>query len=158
MVSTKIAFALMVAASAQANPLIFPNRRVPNPCMTMDNTVCVFPFKYNDVEYYQCTYASSPTPWCATKVDANGTVITNNWGDCANTQTSACPVEDLTKPSCTAISGESCIFPFRYQVEKQSKFHLNTPNLCYKILGYCLQQVFRCFHHWNRQQPGLVCN
>merc|ERR1711915_276708 len=64
---------------------------------------------------YQCTYASSPTPWCATKVDANGTVITNNWGDCANTQTSACPVEDLTKPSCTAISGESCVFPFRYQ-------------------------------------------
>merc|ERR1712064_239879 len=92
-----------------------PNKIVPNPCMTLDNTVCVFPFKYNDVEYYKCTYASSPTPWCATKVDANGTVVINNWGDCANTQTSACPVEDLTKPSCTAISGESCVFPFRYQ-------------------------------------------
>merc|ERR1712130_395355 len=122
MISSRIAIALILAASVQANPLNFPgrneaepNRRVPNPCMTMDNTVCVFPFKYNNVEYYQCTYASSPTPWCATKVDANGTVVTNNWGDCANTQTSACPVEDLTKPSCTAISGESCVFPFRYQ-------------------------------------------
>merc|ERR1712107_622750 len=31
-----------------------------------------FPFKYEDKEYYQCTYANSPTPWCATKVDPNG--------------------------------------------------------------------------------------
>merc|ERR1712107_923753 len=82
--------------------------------MTQDNTVCVFPFKYEDKEYYQCTYANSPTPWCATKVDPNGTVAINNWGDCANTQTSACPVEDLTKPSCTALSGAACVFPFRH--------------------------------------------
>merc|ERR1712012_392550 len=59
-------------------------------------------------------YANSPTPWCATKVDPNGTVVINNWGDCANTQTSACPVEDLTKPSCTALSGAACVFPFRH--------------------------------------------
>ena len=126
MSSSSIALILLVAASAHANPLNFPgrnkaepNRRVPNPCMTLDNTICVFPFKYNDVEYFQCTYASSPTPWCATKVDANGTVVINNWGDCANSQTSACPVEDLTKPSCTAISGETCVFPFRYQVNER---------------------------------------
>ena len=108
----------LIVASAFGSPLNFPgakpNRRVPNPCKTLDDTICVFPFKYQDVEYYQCTYASSPTPWCATKVDSNGTVVTNNWGDCANTQTSACPTEDLTKPTCTAITGDACVFPFRY--------------------------------------------
>ena len=161
MISSSIVIALMLASAAQANPLNFPgrnkaepNRRVPNPCMTMDNTVCVFPFKYNDVEYYQCTYASSPTPWCATKVDANGTVITNNWGDCANTQTSACPVEDLTKPSCTAISGESCIFPFRYQVRKLIEY-----SLVVKILiSFQINLRILYFHKVNNQgQPGREC-
>merc|ERR1712110_244336 len=92
-------------ALASANPLKFPGQgglsltqRVPNPCSTLQGTACVFPFTYDGVEYYQCTYKNSPTPWCATKLDPNGTVIVNNWGDCANTQTSACPVEDLTKP------------------------------------------------------------
>ena len=109
-----------ILALASANPLKFPGKgglkltqRVPNPCSTLDGTTCVFPFTYDGVEYYQCTYKNSPTPWCATKLDPNGTVIVNNWGDCANTQTSACPVEDLTKPSCTAVSGSACVFPFR---------------------------------------------
>merc|ERR1711971_328646 len=109
-------------ALASANPLKFPGKgglkltqRVPNPCSTLEGTTCVFPFTYDGVEYYQCTYKNSPTPWCATKLDPNGTVIVNNWGDCANTQTSACPVEDLTKPVCTAVSGSACVFPFRYQ-------------------------------------------
>merc|ERR1711909_110236 len=109
-------------ALASANPLKFPGQgglsltqRVPNPCSTLDGTAYVFPFTYDGVEYYQCTYKNSPTPWCATKLDPNGTVIVNNWGDCANTQTSACPVEDLTKPTCTAVSGSACVFPFRYK-------------------------------------------
>merc|ERR1712110_990631 len=109
-------------ALASANPLKFPGQgglsltqRVPNPCSTLQGTACVFPFTYDGVEYYQCTYKNSPTPWCATKLDPNGTVIVNNWGDCANTQTSACPVEDLTKPTCTAVSGSACVFPFRYK-------------------------------------------
>ena len=87
--------------------------RVPNPCMTLEGTQCVFPFKYQDVEYYSCTYAASPVAWCATKVDPNGTVVTNNWGDCANTQTSACPLETITPATCTATTGVACVFPFR---------------------------------------------
>ena len=112
-------------ALASANPLKFPGQgglsltqRVPNPCSTLEGTACVFPFTYDGVEYYQCTYKNSPTPWCATKLDPNGTVIVNNWGDCANTQTSACPVEDLTKPTCTAVSGSACVFPFRLDSDK----------------------------------------
>ena len=84
--------------------------------MTLEGTQCVFPFKYQDVEYYSCTYAASPVAWCATKVDPNGTVVTNSWGDCANTQTSACPLETITPATCTATSGAACVFPFRYKV------------------------------------------
>jgi len=112
---------VLVLAGVQANPLNFPgsgllsvSSRVPNPCLTTEGTLCVFPFTYQSVEYYQCTYASSPTPWCATRVDTNGTVITNNWGDCSNSQLSSCPAESLTSPSCTSITGTACIFPFRH--------------------------------------------
>merc|ERR1711936_811625 len=112
---------VLVLAGVQASPLNFPgsevasvSSRVPNPCLTTAGSLCVFPFSYQKVEYYQCTYASSPTPWCATKVDSNGTVITNNWGDCENSQLSSCPAESLTSPTCTAVSGSACIFPFRH--------------------------------------------
>ena len=43
----------------------------PNP-----NATCIFPFKFNDVRYYQCTTAGNNegdiTPWCSTLVDASG--------------------------------------------------------------------------------------
>merc|ERR1712066_1011924 len=88
--------------------------RVPNPCNTHDGTQCVFPFTYLGEEYYQCTYASSPTPWCATMVDSNGTVVTNKWGDCGNTALSSCPVESITLPSCVTEDSVPCVFPFRH--------------------------------------------
>ena len=44
----------------------------PNP-----NATCIFPFKFNDVTYYQCTTAGNDegdiTPWCSTLVDDSGT-------------------------------------------------------------------------------------
>ena len=63
-------------------------QRIPNTCSTRSGQACVFPFKYKGrrkpafliwnimlwfwifkgVEYLKCTYADSPTPWCATKV------------------------------------------------------------------------------------------
>merc|ERR1719400_1752390 len=120
-ISSSSVLTLMLVSLTQASPLNFPgsgllsvSSRVPNPCLTTEGTLCVFPFTYQSVEYYQCTYASSPTPWCATRVDTNGTVITNNWGDCDNSQLSSCPAESLTSPSCTAITGAACIFPFRH--------------------------------------------
>merc|ERR1711936_890833 len=99
-----------------ASPLIFhsPNTRVPNPCLTKANDTCIFPFTYNGVEYYRCTYADSPTPWCATMVDPNNTVVTNRWGDCSTSQFSNCPEDTPDLPSCTAESGASCVFPFRH--------------------------------------------
>merc|ERR1711892_266314 len=104
--------------AAATSPLSKPSGRVPNPCNTNDGTQCVFPFSYLGVEYYQCTYASSPTPWCATMVDSNGTVVTNKWGDYSNTAISSCPVESITVPSCVTVGGPQdnlpCIFPFRH--------------------------------------------
>merc|ERR1712130_465876 len=100
-----------LAATAFASPLQFErvpsldNRipllvqdRVPNPCLTKANDTCIFPFKYNGVEYYRCTYADSPTPWCATMVDPNNTVVTNNWGDCSTSQFSNCPEDTPDLP------------------------------------------------------------
>merc|ERR1712130_663866 len=74
--STRMMFLILscLAATAFASPLQFErvpsldNRipllvqdRVPNPCLTKANDTCIFPFKYNGVEYYRCTYADSPT-------------------------------------------------------------------------------------------------
>merc|ERR1712211_2173 len=116
-----------LAASAFASPLQFERvpildnslpllvqDRVPNPCLTKANDTCIFPFNYNGVEYYRCTYADSPTPWCATMVDPNNMVVTNRWGDCSTSQFSNCPEDTPDLPSCTAESGASCVFPFRH--------------------------------------------
>jgi len=42
---------------------------------------CVFPFKYNDITYNQCTNANHDQTWCATEVDAHGN-YNGNWKDC----------------------------------------------------------------------------
>merc|ERR1712018_254591 len=104
--STRMMFLILscFAATSFASPLQFERvpildnslpllvqDRVPNPCLTKANDTCIFPFTYNGVEYYRCTYADSPTPWCATMVDPNNTVVTNRWGDCSTSQFSNCP-------------------------------------------------------------------
>ena len=58
------------------------DQRIPNSCSTQAGSSCVFPFSYSGVTHYQCTYAASPTPWCATATDSTGEVVTNSWGDC----------------------------------------------------------------------------
>merc|ERR1712013_147494 len=102
----------------QFSSLSKPSVRVPNPCNTQEGTQCVSPFTYLGVEYYKCTYAASPVPWCATMVDSNGTVVTNKWGDCSNTALSSCPVESIDVPSCVTQGGPQenmpCVFPFRH--------------------------------------------
>merc|ERR1712013_277016 len=102
----------------QFSSLSKPSVRIPNPCNTQEGTQCVFPFTYLGVEYYKCTYAASPVPWCATMVDSNGTVVTNKWGDCSNSALSSCPVESIDVPFCVTQGGPQdnmpCVFPFRH--------------------------------------------
>ena len=46
--------------------------RIPNTCSARAGDSCVFPLTYKGVEHYQCTYADSPTAWCATLTDLEG--------------------------------------------------------------------------------------
>merc|ERR1719336_302602 len=95
-----------------------PNKRVPNSCLTLTGSSCVFPFSYKGVTHYQCTYSDSPRPWCATQVDSSGQVVTNRWGDCETSTLSSCQEEEISLSSCTTqsgpYSGQPCSFPFRY--------------------------------------------
>merc|ERR1711874_72806 len=95
-----------------------PASRIPNSCVTGTGSTCVFPFKYKNVEYYQCTYAESPLPWCATLTDSSGVVVTGQWGDCQISSSTSCTAPSLSLTSCTTDSGpqsgQSCVFPFRY--------------------------------------------
>merc|ERR1712088_28007 len=88
MISSGVLF--LVSAAAGFNvPGFSSNQRVPNSCATLTGSTCIFPFTYNGATHYQCTYTDSPTPWCATAVDSSGVVVTNGWGDCAVSATSA---------------------------------------------------------------------
>merc|ERR1712154_450464 len=95
-----------------------PASRIPNSCVTGTGSTCVFPFKYKDVEYYECTYAESPLPWCATQTDSSGVVVTGQWGDCQISSSTSCTAPSLSLTPCTTDSGpqsgQSCVFPFRY--------------------------------------------
>merc|ERR1711933_583774 len=92
-----------------------PSSRIPNSCSTLSGTSCVFPFSYQGVTHYQCTYTDSPVPWCATATNTDGSVVTNSWGDCSISSTSACTSETLTITPCTTTAGAACQFPFRYK-------------------------------------------
>ena len=89
--------------------------RIPNLCLTTSGSLCRFPFIFKGKRYTGCTYTESPTPWCATRVDTDDTVITNQWEDC---DPFSCPIENINVPSCTTVSGpdpfKQCIFPFRH--------------------------------------------
>merc|ERR1712012_58192 len=90
-------------------------QRIPNTCQTLSGSSCVFPFTYKGVTHNQCTYADSPVSWCATSVSADGSVVTNAWGDCDLGQSSSCSEETLSLTPCTTTSGAQCRFPFRYK-------------------------------------------
>merc|ERR1712165_21878 len=104
---------LTLASSAEIFHRI-PSSRIPNSCSTLSGTSCVFPFSYQGVTHYQCTYTDSPVPWCATATNTDGSVITNSWGDCEVSATSSCTSETLTITPCTTTTGATCQFPFRY--------------------------------------------
>ena len=51
-------------------------------CLTETNEVCIFPFKFNNATYYQCTWDYSNSAWCSTKVDASGVHVGGSKGIC----------------------------------------------------------------------------
>jgi len=101
-------------------PLTHLQQKILKSCKTKTGDRCVFPFKYLGVTHYQCTYADSPNPWCATQKDSKGEVVFNKWGDCNISTLSSCQAESLASSpvSCITSSGprpnQDCVFPFRY--------------------------------------------
>ena len=78
----------------------------PNP-----NADCVFPFEFNGVIYKSCKHdLSDNTRWCSTKVDANGTHISNedNWGNCDENCSKGCHVKVQNEFSEVL----PCVFPY----------------------------------------------
>ena len=50
----------------------------------MNGKQCVFPFKYQDVIYHNCTTVkNNNVPWCSTKTDEKGNYITGQFGNCS---------------------------------------------------------------------------
>ena len=43
---------------------------------------CNFPFRYQGVDYYNCTLVDEPTEWCSTNTDSDGNHIAGSWGYC----------------------------------------------------------------------------
>ncbi len=64
--------------------------------------------------YESCTYVADTQPWCATSIDENGHLVSNDWGYC----TAECPV--MAHNPCRTVTGGPvvgafCRFPFRYK-------------------------------------------
>ncbi|XP_040568610.1 epididymal sperm-binding protein 1 [Lepeophtheirus salmonis] len=74
-------------------------------CQTSTAKICVFPFKYNNKEYRQCTSVdNNGVKWCATSV--HDSLDAKGYGNCL----------DCTCSNCTVSTGnEECLFPFIYK-------------------------------------------
>merc|ERR1712154_565492 len=75
--------------------------------------------KYRGEEHHACTFSDSQTPWCATSLSDNGTVVQDKWGECHLHSSSTCEVEDPEQrrrcvTSSGPMTGSPCIFPFIY--------------------------------------------
>ncbi len=71
---------------------------------------CVFPFKYNNIMHYQCSFERHPffnnKKWCCTNADCDSQF---EWGECPETNnplqtTNNCPTKDYT----SVDGGKNC--------------------------------------------------
>ena len=53
-------------------------------CKTESHESCIFPFKFNNVTYYSCTWAYSNIAWCSTKIDSSGVHVGGSKGKCGD--------------------------------------------------------------------------
>jgi len=76
-----------------------------NPAAKTGDCECIFPFTYPKTgkKYTSCTADDHTEPWCATKVDSEGTYV-GEWANCND-----------CKKGGTAVSTCDCKFPFLYK-------------------------------------------
>ncbi|XP_071745086.1 uncharacterized protein [Lepeophtheirus salmonis] len=78
---------------------------------------CLFPFKFNDVEYDKCTLVGDSKPWCAVSKYTNSDE-TLGWQYCKD----SCDVAPSPNSnSCLTTEGQACILPFMYYDVKYDK-------------------------------------
>ena len=81
--------------SATFNPLLMRALCHYTECVTKDNKVCSFPFRYKGRLYDKCISLDSESAWCSLKTDINHNHIegANNIGMCSDTcEVQNCPV------------------------------------------------------------------
>ena len=48
------------------------------------NEPCVFPFDYKGFTHFDCITVEHDQLWCSTEVNANGSHVDGNWGNCGD--------------------------------------------------------------------------
>merc|ERR1712107_310762 len=113
-------------------------QRIPNSCNTRQGETCVFPFSYQGVTHYQCTYSDSPTPWCATQTDSSGAVVTNKWGDVTMTP---CPPPALLKTS-TLTPASLLLVSVSSPSDTRAQYTVHVQQWTEEVLGAAQRQTF----------------
>ncbi|XP_040574603.1 72 kDa type IV collagenase [Lepeophtheirus salmonis] len=84
--------------------------KLPETCKTVSGTNCIFPFKYNHVEYNMCTSVGTTRPWCGTSLYRDTDEV-HTWDFC----NSACEPEPTPNSNkCLTIQGQECVSTFSY--------------------------------------------
>ena len=125
-------------------------------------------YNFSDFQVYEsCTFVADSQPWCATRVEENGHLVSNDWGYCS----AKCPV--MSHNPCRTVEGGPvvgafCRFPFRYKDVEYNLCTLvdhyltpdalnDTANAVNQTQGWCATKVDvhgdYVPHHWGICQP-----
>ena len=72
--------------------------------------MCMFPFKYGDEEYTECTSVDHGQPWCSHTADYDEDGLWGNCilGKCGDEEYTECTSVDHGSPgACTPLTGET---------------------------------------------------
>ncbi|XP_065838285.1 uncharacterized protein [Oscarella lobularis] len=102
-------------------PFFTTNTAEPAERCTTDGSVCVFPFKYKGILYYDCTSKGHDREWCATSVKedlsyrewGNCLFVCDDCDDCDDSDDSDDNDETVSVCSRHTTNGKRCV-PFKY--------------------------------------------
>ncbi|XP_042892641.1 uncharacterized protein LOC122266828, partial [Penaeus japonicus] len=80
---------------------------------TVDRKICLFPFIWRGIVYYECTAEERRAPWCATQVNERGEPLAS--GYCRDTLEGPVPPEPPPFLVGENVNSSNCKFPFVYK-------------------------------------------